>query len=69
MSLMDKLKKNSTIKETAILAESKFFEEGDRVSTPVPAINVALSGELDGGYGSGLIVFAGPSTSRPALLC
>jgi RecA/RadA recombinase len=61
MSLMDKLKKNSTIKETAILAESKFFEEGDRVSTPVPAINVALSGELDGGYGSGLIVFAGPS--------
>lgn len=61
MSLMDKLKKNSTIKETAILAESKFFEEGDRVSTPVPAINVALSGELDGGYGSGLIIWAGPS--------
>lgn len=61
MSLMDKLKKNSTIKETAILAESKFFDEGDKVSTPVPAINVALSGELDGGFGSGLIVWAGPS--------
>lgn len=61
MSLMDKLKKNSTIKETAILSESKFFEEGDKVSTPVPAINVALSGELDGGFGCGLIVFAGPS--------
>lgn len=61
MSLMDKLKKNSTIKETAILAESKFFDEGDKVSTSVPAINVALTGELDGGFGSGLIVFAGPS--------
>jgi preprotein translocase subunit YajC len=61
MSLMDKLKKNSTIKETAILSESKFFDEGDKVVTSVPAINVALTGELDGGFGSGLIVFAGPS--------
>lgn len=61
MGLMDRLKKNSTIKETDILAESKFFEESDRVTTLVPAINVALSGELDGGFGSGLIVWAGPS--------
>lgn len=61
MGLMDKLKKNSTIKETAILSESKFFDEGDKVVTSVPAINVALTGELDGGFGSGLIVFAGPS--------
>jgi RecA/RadA recombinase len=61
MSLMEKLKKNSTIKETAILSESKFFDEGDKIQTSVPAFNVALSGELDGGYGSGLTVIAGPS--------
>lgn len=61
MSLLDRLKKNSTIKETAVLAESKFFEEGDKVSTSVPALNVALSGDLAGGFGSGLIVVAGPS--------
>lgn len=61
MSLLDRLKKNSTIKETAVLAESKFFEEGDKVSTSVPALNVALSGDLTGGFGSGLIVVAGPS--------
>lgn len=61
MSLMEKLRKNSTLKETAVLSESKFFDEGDKVQTQVPALNVALSGELDGGYGSGLIVLAGPS--------
>ncbi len=27
MSIMDKLKKNSKVKETSILAESKFFNE------------------------------------------
>lgn len=61
MSLIERLKKSSTIKETAILSESKFFEEGDKVVTSIPAVNVALSGSLDGGFGSGLILWAGPS--------
>lgn len=61
MSLLDKLKKNSTIKDTAILAESKFFNAKDIIQTSVPMINVALSGRLDGGLTPGLTVFAGPS--------
>lgn len=61
MSLLEKLKKNSTIKDTAVLAESKFFNKKDMVQTPVPAINVALSGRLDGGLTPGLTMFAGPS--------
>lgn len=61
MSLMDKLKKNSTIKDTAILTESKFFQTKDLIQTSVPALNVALSGRLDGGLTPGLTVFAGPS--------
>ena len=61
MSLMDKLKKNSTIKDTAILTESKFFQTKDLIQTSVPALNVALSGKLDGGLTPGLTVFAGPS--------
>jgi RecA/RadA recombinase len=60
-SVMDKLKKNSKIKETSILATSKFFSEKDQVPTDVPMINVALSGRVDGGLTSGLIVLAGPS--------
>jgi hypothetical protein len=58
---MDKLKKNSRIKETAILSKSKLFSNKVMVSTPVPMINVALSGDPDGGLSSGLTVLAGPS--------
>lgn len=61
MGLMDKLKAASTIKETAVLDESKFFTEKEYVSTDVPAINIAFSGKLDGGFTSGLTVLAGPS--------
>lgn len=60
-SLIERIRAASTIKETAILSESKFFEEGNSVSTDVPALNIALSGSIDGGYGSGLYIFAGPS--------
>ena len=58
---MDKLKKNSKVKETSILADSKFFTEKDMVATDVPMINVALSGSIDGGLAPGLTVLAGPS--------
>jgi len=61
MSLLDKLKKNTTIKDSAILSKSKFFTEKDIVSTPVPMVNVALSGKLDGGLTPGLTMWAGPS--------
>ena len=61
MSIMDKLKKNSKIKETSILADSKFFTEKDMVATDVPMMNVALSGSVDGGLAPGLTVLAGPS--------
>ena len=44
-----------------MLSESKLFSEKELVSTPVPMINVALSGSVDGGLASGLTVLAGPS--------
>lgn len=59
--MIDKLKKNTTIKDTAILADSRFFNAKDVIQTSVPMINVALSGKLDGGLIPGLTVFAGPS--------
>ena len=61
MSLLDKLKKNSTIKDSAILSKSKFFTDKDMIPTAVPMINVALSGRLDGGITPGLTMWAGPS--------
>ena len=61
MSLLEKLKKNSTIKDSAILSKSKFFTDKDMIPTAVPMINVALSGRLDGGITPGLTMWAGPS--------
>ena len=61
MSIMDKLKKNSKLKNTEVLSESKFFNEKDMTPTDVPMVNVALSGSVDGGLASGLTVLAGPS--------
>ena len=61
MSILDKLKKNSTIKDTAILKDSKFFTKKDMVPTSIPIINVALSGRFDGGLTPGLTMWAGPS--------
>jgi len=61
MSVMDKLKKNSKIKDTEILASSAFFNEKDQTATDVPMINVALSGSTEGGLSAGLTVLAGPS--------
>jgi RecA/RadA recombinase len=61
MSILDKIKKNSSIKESAILSKSKFFTSKDMIPTSIPAINVALSGKLDGGLTPGLTMWAGPS--------
>ena len=60
-SLIDRIKKNSTIKESDVIADSKFLNDKDLIQTSVPAVNVALSGKLDGGLTPGLTVFAGPS--------
>jgi len=61
MSILEKIKKNSTIKDTAILSQSKFFTKKDMIPTTIPVINVALSGRLDGGLTPGLTMWAGPS--------
>ena len=61
MSLLDKIKKNSTVKDTAVLAQSKFFTKKDMIPTAIPAVNIALSGRLDGGLTPGLTMWAGPS--------
>lgn len=61
MSIMNKLKKNSKLKNTEVLSKSKFFTEKDMVPTDVPMVNVALSGSVDGGLTPGMTVLAGPS--------
>ena len=61
MSLIEKIIKNSTIKQTALISESKVYGKKDMVPTPVPMVNVALSGRIDGGLAPGMLMLAGPS--------
>ena len=61
MGILDKIKKNSTIKDSDILKDSKFFTKKDMIPTSIPAMNIALSGRLDGGLTPGLTMWAGPS--------
>lgn len=60
-SLRDKLIKNSTIKLTAPINESKIYGKNTLIQTSIPALNIAFSGMIDGGFSSGLTLFAGPS--------
>lgn len=60
-SLLEKIRKNSTIKEAEILSHSKYFNEKDMITTNIPALNVALSGQLDGGFVPGITLWCGPS--------
>lgn len=61
MSLKEKLLKNSTIKLTSMLADSSLYKAKDMITTPVPMINVALSGRINGGLTPGVTMLAGPS--------
>jgi len=58
---MQKLMKASKIKDTAVLSESKVYAPSALINTGVPMMNVALSGDIDGGLSSGLTVLAGQS--------
>lgn len=60
-SVLDKILKNSKIKETAVLTESKVFGKKEAISTSIPMLNVALSGELTGGMFPGILTVAGES--------
>ena len=61
MSLMDRIKKNSSIDIASVLDESEVFGERQLIPTEVPVINIALSGTLKGGLTSGVTEIAGPS--------
>ena len=61
MSLMSKLQKASKIGHTSVLSDSPLFGDKEFVNTGVPMMNVALSGDTEGGLTNGLTVLAGPS--------
>lgn len=69
LSLRERMKINSTIKESSIINESKIYGTGIVVPTDMPFINVALSGEIDGGLEGGVTEIAGPSKHFKSAFC
>lgn len=61
MSLMDRIKKTSSIEIAGVLADSDVFENNQVIHTEIPILNLALSGTLRGGLTSGVTQIAGPS--------
>lgn len=59
--LLQKMLAAGSIKSAQVLDESLFFNDRSFVSTDIPALNLALSGDIDGGLSSGLTVIAGES--------
>ncbi|QPI17989.1 RecA-like recombination protein [Pectobacterium phage POP12] len=66
--LIKKLIKNSKIESTSTLEESTVFNNITTTRTKIPIINLALSGEFDGGLTSGFTAIAGPSKHFKSLL-
>ena len=62
--ILKRLKKTSSVEESSIFANSEIYTLKESVSTPIPIINLALSGKFfNGGITRGLTVIAGASRS------
>jgi RecA/RadA recombinase len=69
MSLLEKLSKTgSRAGGSAVLSESSFFNQKDLIPTGIPIINMAFSGELFGGFTTGLTILAGESKTFKSCL-
>lgn len=58
--LMAKMLERSTVKDAAILNQSKIYDQAEMIPTEVPMLNVAFSADPDGGVIPGLTSIAGP---------
>ena len=65
--LLKKIKKNSTNSMISELMETELLNEKEIISTNIPALNIALSGTLEGGFTAGITTFAGKSKSFKTL--
>lgn len=66
--LLDRLKKASKIELTETLGKSEVLNSKDVIHLPVPALNIAFSGDLDGGFMPGLSMIAGESRTFKSVI-
>lgn len=65
---MKKMLKSGSIASSSLLSESPFFSERESIKTDLPILNIAFSGNVDGGLIPGLTILAGLSKSFKTLL-
>lgn len=71
-SLLERMLKTGSTSISAVMSESRFFQDPEYIQTQHPMLNIAFSGKVDGGLVPGLTVFAGNSKtfkSALALYC
>lgn len=67
-SLLEKMRTAGSIKGITTIEDSHIFNMKDAIKTSVPIINIAFSGEVDGGFTTGLTIFSGESKTFKTLL-
>ncbi|MHB8123403.1 MAG: hypothetical protein ACYDG4_14750 [Desulfuromonadaceae bacterium] len=67
-NLIQRLLKAGSTSGASLLSESSIFAEKNPVTTQLPILNIAFSGEVDGGLVAGLTIFAGESKTFKSAL-
>lgn len=65
---MDKLLKVGSVSGSALMSNSQFFNAKAMVSSELPTLNVAFSGDVDGGFTPGVTLFCGESKTFKSML-
>lgn len=66
--LLERLKKASKIELADTLGNSEVLNNKDVIHLPVPALNIAFSGDLDGGFMPGLSMVVGESRTFKSVI-
>lgn len=56
--ILEKLLKASTLQLSTIMADSCIFNEKSFIETQLPILNIAFSGDIYGGFNTGLTILA-----------
>lgn len=67
-SMMDRLKKNTTIEISSAIDDSEIYGDTQMIPTEFPILNIALAGDLKGGLTAGVTMIAGPSKHFKSML-
>lgn len=67
--LMARARKNTTLDYADQMSKSEIFNTRDIASTPILALNIAYGADIEGGLGSGITLWAGPSKHFKSMFC